>query len=936
MLSVAKLALGQESYYEQQVALGLDDYYAGRGESPGLWAGSGADGLDLRGVVEDGDLGTLLRGVSPADSERLRQPAKERTITVRTLDETTGVWSDEPKTLAPVAGYDLVFSCPKSVSLLHALTDDEAVRRAISDAHEASWQAALAYLESEACVVRRGRGGAIREHGEGFVAAAFRHRTSRAQDPHLHTHVIVANLARSSDGKWRALDGEAILRTYRLAAGYLYEANLRHELSRSLGVRWTEPVKGMAEIEGVPTQALRAFSSRRQSLVEHMLEKGTSGFAASRVAALATRERKERVDLPDLRETWLDRAWEMGLGAKELRGLLDRERARETELPAITADDLTEHQTTIATPEIVRAVAGAAREGASMEAVLAGVEQIIRGHEVTLVESDTTPGRPARFTARSLLDLECDALRIGLAGREAGAPQAAAAHVLSALADAPVSLSAEQRSLVATAALSPDRVVCVVGIAGAGKTTALRALGDALERSGVSVLGAAPSGRAADELREATENPARTLHSLLSEARRSGGLARGCVLVIDEAGMAETRVLAPVLSLVEESGGKAILVGDPAQLPAVGAGGLYEMLCDHLGAVHLTENRRQHELAERDALSRLRDGDAESYLGHAAREGRLLVADDPMQAKERLLADWWPAAGEGNLREAVMLAHRRADVAHLNEGARALLRRAGRLGDLELVAGEREFRAGDRVICRQNDSALKVCNGTRATVRAVDPVLELVTLQLDGGPIRQVPARYAAEHLEHGYALTGHAAQGLTIDRAFVLVRAEGALAEWGYVATSRARTETRLYAVGSELVDDAGLTCVDPDPATPRLAGTLSRSAAETPALARSERERDARSPARIARERLERQIESRQRLLAATRNQLGDLGWVARHRQGPALREVIDAQVRVLADLRTELRELPTHDAAARPARLERPEVVRQVPGRGMGMAR
>ena len=84
----------------------------------------------------------------------------------------TGVWRDERKTLAPVAGFDLVFSCPKSVSLLHALTDDEGVRRAISDAHEASWRVALGYLEREACVVRRGRGGAIREHGGGFAAAA--------------------------------------------------------------------------------------------------------------------------------------------------------------------------------------------------------------------------------------------------------------------------------------------------------------------------------------------------------------------------------------------------------------------------------------------------------------------------------------------------------------------------------------------------------------------------------------------------------------------------------------------------------------------------------------------------------------------------------------------------------------------------------------------
>ena len=127
MLSVAKLTLGQEAYYEQQVARGLDDYYAGRGESPGIWAGDGSASLGLVGVVDDGDLGTLLRGANPANDERLRAPVRERTITVRTLDVESGEWRKEQKRLAPVSGYDLVFSCPKGVSLLHALSDDERV-----------------------------------------------------------------------------------------------------------------------------------------------------------------------------------------------------------------------------------------------------------------------------------------------------------------------------------------------------------------------------------------------------------------------------------------------------------------------------------------------------------------------------------------------------------------------------------------------------------------------------------------------------------------------------------------------------------------------------------------------------------------------------------------------------------------------------------------
>jgi conjugative relaxase-like TrwC/TraI family protein len=149
---------------------------------------------------------------------------------------------------------------------------------------------------------------------EGFVAATFRHRTSRAQDPHLHTHVIVANLTRTADNKWRALDGEALLKTYRLAAGYLYEAQLRQELTGRLGLTWTQPVKGRAELERVPEAAIRAFSTRRQSLVEHMDALRTEGFAAARVAALATREAKEQVDLPRLREQWQARAAEHGFG----------------------------------------------------------------------------------------------------------------------------------------------------------------------------------------------------------------------------------------------------------------------------------------------------------------------------------------------------------------------------------------------------------------------------------------------------------------------------------------------------------------------------------------------------------------------------------------------------------------------------------------------
>jgi conjugative relaxase-like TrwC/TraI family protein len=702
LLSVAKLTLGQEAYYERQVARGLDDYYAGRGESPGIWAGAGPAGLGLVGVVGDDDLGTLLRGVNPANGERLRNPVRERTITRRGLDVETGEWREEPMQLKPVSGYDLVFSCPKSVSLLHALTDEESVRREISEAHEKAWQSALGYLEREACIVRRGKGGTIREHGEGFVGAAFRHRTSRAQDPHLHTHVVVANMTRTADGEWRALDGEAILKTYRLAAGYLYETHLRHELTRRLSVEWTEPIKGMGELRGVPEETIRAFSTRRRSLVAHMEALGTEGFTASRVAALATREAKEQVDLARLREDWKARAAEHGFGRRELEALRrHRPVARDrVELEQLAADllgreGITEKQTTFIMPELVQAVAGALPAGAGVDEVLELADELSRFPGVELVGAQEAPGQPARFTTRELLAVEREAIELALSGLNIPVPAPERRPLAEALMSTGHELTGEQRMLVHEAACRSDRVVCVVGVAGSGKTLALRALVDAYRGIDATVLGAAPSGRAADELQTATGLPSRTLHRLRLDAQRDGGLPLGCVLVVDEAGMAETRVLGPLLHEVERAEGKLLLVGDPAQLPAVGAGGLYQALCDRLDVIELSGNRRQRDPLEREALARLRHGDPEPYLAHAARQHRLAVDDNPAIVRERLLADWWQEARRSPTRN-VMFAYHRSDVDELNQAAHALMLRNRRLSREAVTLGDRNSGSASR------------------------------------------------------------------------------------------------------------------------------------------------------------------------------------------------------------------------------------------------
>lgn len=186
-----------------------------------------------------------------------------------------------------------------------------------------------------------------------------------------------------------------------------------------------------------------------------------------------------------------------------------------------------------------------------------------------------------------------------------------------------------------------------------------------------------------------------------------------------------------------------------------------------------------------------------------------------------------------------MLAYRRSDARELNAAARTVLARAGGLGPDALEAGGREFRAGDRVLCRRNDLSLGVRNGTRGTIIDVEP--SALTLRTDRGALRSLPLPYAETDLDHAYALTGHSAQGATVERAFVLLPDHGALREWGYVACSRARAETHLYLAERDAMERE-TPLRDPNPTAPheRAARALERSSAEPLALDQTRLRRD------------------------------------------------------------------------------------------------
>jgi conjugative relaxase-like TrwC/TraI family protein len=341
MLSIGKMGAGQEGYYLGKVAEGAEDYYSGEGEAEGYWLGDSADDLGLQGKVDPDQLVAMLTGANPASGEPFGMQ--------HVAD-------------GPVPGFDLTFSAPKSVSLLWALGGSP-VGAEVKEAHAAAVESALGYMQREACWTRRGKGGREFLRGDGFLAAGYTHRSSRAGDPQLHTHVLVAN-ATFAEGRWTRLYHPAIYE-HAKAAGYIYEAHLRDELTRRLGVRWKEVANGIAEIRGFDPNHLRAFSTRRQEILEAAGE-GASA-RARQIATLATREAKDRdLTTESLRDLWREKAEEIGLDRESIRATLGHER-QAPEGQADVADveaALTAHASHFDRRDVIQAVADCLPAGA--------------------------------------------------------------------------------------------------------------------------------------------------------------------------------------------------------------------------------------------------------------------------------------------------------------------------------------------------------------------------------------------------------------------------------------------------------------------------------------------------------------------------------------------------------------------------------------------
>lgn len=754
----------------------------------------------------------------------------------------------------PVAAYDLVFR-NKSVSVLWALAD-ERTRLEIEAAHEQAIDETLAWLEAHALAVRTGAGSTAQEDARpGLVAARFRHFDNRHGLPLLHDHVLVANKIQGLDGKWRSVDGRLWYRQI-VTASERYNRRVMEEVCTRLGLsaREVTPTPGrrpVLEIAGIPLELLRGMSTRdadirarfEELLADFELRWGRSVSESQRMSLLArasreTRPPKKRArPLAQLRARWREMAVDL-IGADAVDRLLEHAQQQAAPTPPPEVDVETEAAAVIATVAEHRAVFGrrhvAAESERHLARLLAGARapahltEALTHRALTLcldlTPPDFHPPHPdlvradgtsiyrqkdsQTYTTSAVLAAEDELLA---AARTMVIP-AVAASDFDAVADlydqcSNYPLDPGQRALARTFACSEHLLVAGIGPAGSGKSTALKVVARAVASSGTRLVALAPSRRAAQVLAKDL-NTAHTVHGWIDMREKAAAgeqvppayqLGPGDVVVVDEAGMAGTVRLRHILDDAREAGAHVRLLGDPAQLAAIEAGGALRLLAREVGAVELSTLHRFKTDGEAAATLALRDGPPEdAFAWHLA--NKRLLGGDREAMLHAVFAAWQHDVTRG--RSCLMTAEQTDTVNALNQQAQAWLAASGRL-DTRHARRLRDHlvaHAGDLVVTRDNARHL-LTRGTRDFVKNGD--VWVVTELLDDGDVLvrhtehhgrvRLPAAYVDTSLDLGYAATVHRAQGITVETSHGLASARTSR-ESAYVQLSRGERTNRLY----------------------------------------------------------------------------------------------------------------------------------------------
>ena len=803
------------------------DYYSEGQEIVGSWGGKGASRLGLSGTVDKPSFERLCDNLHPHTGEPL---------TVRTRTERT-------------VGYDFTFSVPKSVSLLYAMSGDQDILEAFRGAVDETMREMETEMKTR---VRRGHQDVNRTTGN-MAWAEFIHTTSRPvdgmPDPQLHAHVFVFNTTWDQDEKrWKA--GQ--FRELKRDAPY-FQAGFRVRLAGKLqdlgfGV---ERKRDDFEIAGIPSDVLKRFS-RRTALIEKLAEeKGITDPDRKAELGAETREKKGKA----LSWESLRKEWNARLSDKERETLAAvHRREHEATKPEPGHQQAVNHaiEHSFVREAVVperKLLTEALKRGIGAVTVEETAREVLQR---PLIRSDVEGRRMA--TTKEMLALESRLIDFARQGRGRCRPLGDPERPCSRNW-----FNEGQKAAVQHILGSRDRVMIIRGVAGTGKTTLEQEIGEALAEAGRPVVALAQSVKASREvLREEAgfamaDTVARFLKDpYMQEAARNG------VILVDEASQLGTRDMIQVFDAAEAVGARVVLVGDRRQHRSVTAGEPLKLLEETAGlrVAEVTEILRQQGDYKKAAKA-LSEGRAEDGFEELDKLGWIKQVADADRDKQ-LASAYLAAVAEkkrgGQAKSALVVSPTHAEADRITEAIRDGLKEQGKLGEERIINGwiaahltdtqkadATEYEPGDLLQFHQNapgyqkGSRLIVTDGavlptdlakrfetyrpTRFALAVGDRVRltaggktkdgkhrltngSLLTVQgfTRGGDILVNHGWVIGRdfgHLTHGYVVTSHASQGVTVDKVFVGISSESIPAtcqRTAYVAVTRGKEQAQIF----------------------------------------------------------------------------------------------------------------------------------------------
>ena len=780
--------------------LAKEDYYLDNAEPNGIWLGKGARLLGLKGIVETEQYINIMQGHTPDKKYQLCQKSNKNHR----------------------HGWDLTFSAPKSVSVAWARANEE-LKTKIQEAHFQSVKQAVLFLEEHAAITRRSKLGLKREKVIGLVAATFEHATSRAQDPQLHTHCLIANVAPRNDGSWGTLESRDLYLWHK-AAGSIYRAELSAQLQQ-LGFE-VEQDKQFFKLKNIPNSICDYYSKRGEQIKQALAERGynKSCSKSGDIAALSTRRKKENISREQLYNNWHKELDTLGFTEHQLTSLLQIEQPKEPcwldaiehqklELNINTLEEIVSQQKSIFRKQDIfekaAQIAQIVGDTASKAQYIA--KEFI--NQKCCVALGTDSKNNELFTTKSILNNERKMIKGAKKLRNLFGFELSPKQIEQSILNKNFSLTEEQQEAVYSACQS-NRFDIIQGSAGTGKSVLMGCVADAYKSGGVKVIGCTIAKLAANNLAKQANINTFTIAKLLKDK----ALPHNSVLIVDEAGQVSSDDLQKLIELVETKNSKLILVGEDKQLDAITHGGSLKYLSqpEVLGTTRVETIKRQREQWAREAVANFRDGNAEKALAILDKKNLLNFSEDSEQCKDLLIEKWKQYQNNNPHKQTLLLAQRWIDVTQLNEKVRNIMRAEGKIANHDIsikctVSGKtfiNKFAIGERIRLTKNDYAKQLSNGDLGNIVDIQSNSDgsyNFKIKLDNGNTVTINTNeYCNDdghlYMTQAYAITVYSSQGLTVDGDVFVYYTSGMDRSNSYVACSRHKDNCHLFINKKEI----------------------------------------------------------------------------------------------------------------------------------------